>query len=226
MRRIFCICFAVVFSQMLCAAAFAAGADVVVNAVQARYDKLKSMEANFTQTLLHKESGTKEERSGVLYFAKPLRVRWETRTPAPELLVVTPEVIWNVFPDENVAYKYPSALAEDSRGIVRVVTGQTKLTQDFTIEREGTDKGLVKLRLYPKEPSQSLTEAVLWVEQSTGLIKRVLLIDFYNNQNDISFTSQKLDPVLAPDVFAFTPPAKMKIEDRTSGGVMQKPLLR
>ncbi len=227
MRRFKILVFSLICLQVFCSAAFAAGAvDAIVNAVQARYDKMKSMEATFTQTLLHKESGTKDERTGVLYFTKPLQVRWETKTPAPELLIVTPEVIWNVFPDEDMAYKYPASLANDSRSIVRVVTGQTKLTQDFTIERAGTEKGLVKLRLYPKEPTQALTEAAIWVEQSTGLIKRVLLIDFYNNQNDISFTSQKVDTDLPKTLFAFTPPAKMKVEDRTNSGVVQKPLMR
>ncbi len=224
MRRIVQIAMFLAVTQLFCIPAL--GADPLVDAVQKRYDALKSMEATFTQTLVHKESGNREERTGVLFFAKPLLVRWETTTPVPELLIVTPQVIWNVFPDEDMAYKYPPNLADDSRSIVRVITGQTRLTQDFTIEREGVEKGLVKLRLYPKEPTQALTEATIWVEQATGLIKRVLLLDFYSNQNDITFTSQKLDSKLASDIFVFAPPAKMKVEDRTNSGVVKKPLLR
>ena len=130
----------------------AASVNPVVVALQKKYESITSMKADFNQILLHKESGGKETRSGTLEFKKPLLVRWETRAPSPELLVVGTKELWNAFPDEALAYKYPLSMANDSRSIIRVITGQSRLEQDFSVEDKGKDGGLAKLQIYPNEP--------------------------------------------------------------------------
>ena len=84
------------------------------------------------------------------------------------MLVVGKSEIWNVFPDEEVAYKYPLSIVEDTRSLVRVITGQARLEQDFTFEEDGVEDGLNKLLVYPKEPVQSLVEAIFWVDPQSG----------------------------------------------------------
>ena len=205
----------------------AASVNPVVVALQKKYESITSMKAEFTQLLVHKESGSKEKRSGVLYFKKPLLVRWESKKPSPELLLVTNKEIWNAFPDEEVAYKYALSLAQDSRSIVRVVTGQARLDQDFQIEEEGKEAGLIKLRLFPKEPVQALVEAILWVDPASSLIKKVRIYDFYGNENEITFTSQDMGAPIRDSLFTYTPEKGMTVEDRTKeGSAPQKPLMR
>ena len=227
MKLFFRLSAACLVALLFCASAIPAfAADAAAKAVQKRYASIQTMRSSFTQTLLHKESGGKEERTGMLYFAKPLNVRWETKTPAPELLVVTDAIIWNVFPDEGVAYMYAPKLVEDSRNIMRVITGQSPLDKDFFIENKGKDGGLIKLLLIPKEPTQALVEATIWVDGVSGFIKRALIVDFYYNQNDILFTEQRIDETFPSTVFSYKPPASMKVEDRTTGGSAKKPLMR
>jgi outer membrane lipoprotein carrier protein len=195
--------------------------------LQAAYSNLTGMRAAFSQILLHKESGARETRAGMLLFQKPLLMRWETGEPSPELLIVTSSEIWNVFPDEEVAYKYPLRLAQDARSVIRVITGQTRLDQDFDVEEEGVEDGLVTLRLYPKEPVQSLVEALFWVDPDSGLIRRLRIYDFYGNENEILFSRQETDVRLPPSAFAYTPGKGIAVEDRTNeDAVMQKPLLQ
>lgn len=213
---------------LFCLTSTAWGTDSVAIArtVQKRYASIQNMKADFSQELTHKESGNVESRSGTLYFARPLLLRWETADPVPESLIITPDAIWNVFPDEDMAFKYAPGLA-DSESIVRVITGQSVLTEDFFVEQGKRENGLVLLSLIPKNPTQSMTEAALWVQAGTGIIDRVLITDFYNNTNDIKFTSQQFD---AKDVtavlFTFKPERNMKVEDKTSGGVISKPLMQ
>ena len=201
-------------------------ADPAANAVQKHYAGLKSMRAEFTQVLTHQESGAVENRAGVLYFATPLNVRWETERPIPEVLLITPEAIWNAFPDEDMAYKYPANLSEDSGAIVRVVTGQSNLDKDFIIENKGTKEGITTLLLYPQNPTQSMTEAELVVEAKTGVIKQVTIVDFFNNRNAITFTAQEINPEMDDNLFTFTPAKGMKVEDRTQDGSLTKPLMQ
>lgn len=195
--------------------------------LQKTYDGIASMQADFTQVLLHKESGARETRSGTLQFKKPLLVHWETHKPTPELLVVGKSEIWNVFPDEEVAYKYPLSLVEDTRSLVRVITGQARLDLDFSFEEDGVEDGLTKLRVYPKEPVQSLVEAIFWVDPGSGLIRKFRIYDFYGNENEITFTRQKTGVSLSDSVFAYKPGKGIIVEDRTNmDNATQQPLLQ
>lgn len=200
--------------------------DDAVTTMQQRYAAINSMKAEFTQTLTHKESGNAENRRGVLFFAKPLRVRWETVSPIPEILLVTPEAVWNVFPDEDMAYKYPAELSGESENIMRVITGQSALDKDFSVEIKDVKDGVTTVSLFPRTPTQSMVEAELAIETKTGLIRSVVITDFYYNRNEIVFTSQELNPAPDTSLFTFTPAKGMKVEDRTKGGSAATPLLR
>ncbi|WP_297218327.1 outer-membrane lipoprotein carrier protein LolA [uncultured Desulfovibrio sp.] len=194
-----------------------AAPSALVNGIKERYRTLESFSASFEQKLLHKESGNTETRTGTLRFKKPLLIRWETTSPSPELLVVTEKEIWDYLPDEEVAYRYSPDLVQDSRSIIQVLTGQSALDRDFDITEEGTENGLRKLHLYPKEPSTQMVEAFLWVD-SSHLILRADIIDFYGNHNDVTFSAFKSNAGMPASTFRFTPPDGVDVEDRLKSG--------
>lgn len=205
----------------------ARAADPVVEAVQKRYAGISGIRADFIQTLTHKQNGRVEKREGVFHFAKPGNIRWEVKTPVPEIQLVTPSAIWNIFPDEDMAYKYSPGLPKELRGVMDLVTGQSALTENFDVEKGGEEGGIVKLLLYPKMNSDNpMTMAELYADAKTGTITRVLVVDLFHNRNDIVFTSQVFDPVMPDGIFTFTPPKGMKVEDKTGDNAAGKPLLQ
>lgn len=193
-----------------------AKAESIVPQIQRHYNNMSSMQADFKQTLLHRESGNLEERTGIFIFKKPLLVNWETKTPAPELIMVTEKEIWNAFPDEELVYKYSLDLIDETHSILRVVTGNSNLEQDFSIEEETKEANLTKLHLYPHEPVQELVEAFLWVEDF-GMIKKIKVIDFFGNTNEISFDNAKFGTTLPESTFKYQVPKSFDLEDRTKG---------
>ncbi len=213
MRRIFPLFFLV----LLCSVAVPArAADIpaVLEKVRGVYANMKDFRAEFEQRLLQRESGLEEVRGGVLLFRKPLFVRWETRTPGPELLVVTEKEIWNYLPDEELAYRYPRAMAEDSRSLLRVVTGQSSLDRDFNVEPAQQDRdGLLHLLLTPREPTTELSEAQIWIDTKSFLIRRVSITDFYGNVNTVELKEVKINAGLRDSDFQFTPPRGTEVED-------------
>lgn len=214
-QRIF-ILGAALLALTITATAQAAPSDIV-SGIRARYDKLQNFTATFEQTLTHKESGSVEKRKGSLRFRKPLLIRWETESPTPELLVVTEKEIWDYLPDEEVAYRYPPDLVQDSRSIIQVLTGQSALDRDFDLKEEGREGGLRMIRLYPKEPTAQMVEAVIWVENDY-LIRRADIIDFYGNHNDVRFVDFKSNSGVPVSTFSFTPPRGVDVEDRVEKG--------
>ncbi|WP_374279487.1 outer membrane lipoprotein chaperone LolA [Desulfovibrio sp.] len=207
-------------------AATAAQASDIATTIQARYEKLRTFSATFEQTLTHKESGSVEKRQGNLLFQKPLLIRWQTDKPHEETLVVTNKEIWDYLADEEIAYRYPLELVRDSRTIIQVITGQAALTKDFDVKEAGTENGLAKLHLYPKEAAPQMVEALLWVEPATGYIRRASIIDFYGNSNDVRFTQFKPDTSLKASDFTFTAPKGVEVEDRIDRKVQERELFK
>ena len=210
---------------VLLVASAAQAADIAAT-IQARYEKLRTFSATFEQTLTHKESGSVEKRQGNLLLQKPLIIRWQTDKPHEETLVVTHKEIWDYLADEEIAYRYPLELVRDSRTIIQVITGQAALTKDFDVKEAGQENGLAKLHLYPKEPAPQMVEALLWVEPSTGYIRRASIIDFYGNSNDVRFTQFKPDTSLKESDFTFTAPKGVEVEDRIDRKVQEKELFK
>lgn len=186
----------------------------LIDKIMTRYRDTPAFEASFRQTLTHKESGAQDNRQGRLRFQKPLKIHWRTSAPNEETLIITDQEIWDYIPDEKIAYKYSPALAQDSRSLIQVLTGQAALNRDFDVKNGGRENGRIKLILYPNEPSTQLVEAYIWVEPDTGLIRRATIIDFYGNTNDVSLENISPKESIPPSAFKFSPPKGVEVEDR------------
>jgi outer membrane lipoprotein carrier protein len=202
----------------------AAGAAETTARLQRQYTAIKGFSADFEQTLTHRESGALEKRKGTLFFQKPFLIRWETEKPHPELLVVTGSEIWDYLPDEELVYRYPLSMVQDSRSIIQVLTGQAALTKDFDVKPDGEEGNFVRLRLHPREPGPQMVEAVIWADKTDGYIRRAELTDFYGNKNNVGFTSFNPRAQFGEKDFSFTPPKGVEIEDHSGKKAQQREL--
>ena len=217
-----CILIFIIALPQTVIAADKARLSAVVKEVQRVYGAMDAFQATFTQTLTHRESNSFEVRKGELLFKKPLFIRWETAKPHVELLLINRREIWHYLPDEKLAYRYTPDLAEDSYALLRVVTGQARLDQDFFVEEASKEDGLLRLRLYPRAPTQQVVEAGLWVDPSAYLIKKAIIVDFFGNSNEVAFSSLTSKLKLEEKSFDFTPPKGVTVEDRRKKGVREQ----
>jgi outer membrane lipoprotein carrier protein len=210
-RNIFKV-FVVFFAVLL--PAFAQ-ANKTTDAIQKRYDTLSSFQADFQQELTNAASGSVEKRTGKLWFKKSL-VRWETLKPEKELLIVGQQHVWDYFEVDHIAMKYRTNQAfSSSKTMIRFLSGKANLKEDFKIEEQGTENGLVKLRLIPKDPEPTMVLAYIWVDTKTNLLARVLTVDFYGNGNQVSLSNLALDKKVDSRLFEFTPPSGVQVKDNS-----------
>ncbi|OBQ45835.1 outer membrane lipoprotein chaperone LolA [Halodesulfovibrio spirochaetisodalis] len=197
----------------LCLLCLSAGfANAGIETLAQSYGKAETITANFVQTLIHKDSGSKEVRTGSFVIKRPQLVRWVTNRPSSELLVVNKTAVWNYLKDEEVVYKYPLDLADESQNALRFLLGESNVENDFFVE-DGEEKG--SYLLVPKEPTANLTEATIWINDENGVITRLRIVDFYGNINDISFKNVEFNKPVNDSVFDFTPPEGVDVEDNT-----------
>ncbi len=194
--------------------------------IQQRYETLKTFQADFVQELTNVASGEAESREGRIWFRQPSQVRWETITPEKQLLVVGPDYAWDYIEDEQLVLKYNVASLLDSKTILRFISGQANIKEDFIVKSEwqGADdvrarwgKGFTVLQLVPKEAEPGMVLAYIGVEPDTGLLRQVMIVDFYGNGNELRLSNVKLDVDLAADMFTFVPPEGTQVEDNTQG---------
>ena len=194
--------------------------------IQKRYETLRTFQADFVQELTNVASGDVEVRKGKIWFKQPSQVRWETAEPEKELLVVGPDFAWDYIEEEQLAIKYSVAALLDSKTVIRFISGQANLKEDFIVKTEwqGADdvrarwgKGCEVIQLVPKEAEPAMVLAYIGVEPKTGLLEKVMIVDFYGNGNELRLSNVVLDPDLPPSLFAFTPPEGTQVEDNTQG---------
>ena len=183
--------------------------------IQKQYQSLESFTASFVQKLTNAATKEVEVRSGRIAFAKPRQIRWETVAPEKELLLVGTDVVWDYFPDEDVAYKYAVEQVLQSKTMLRFISGEANLEDDFVIENQGDDEGRIKLKLIPKEPESNLVLAYIWVQPGTNMLGKVLIVDFFGNGNELDLSDLAMNTPLEPDLFTFVPPKGVDVEDAT-----------
>lgn len=182
--------------------------------IQRQYETIASFQAGFSQELKVAASRESEVRQGLLFYQSPGLIRWETLSPGKELLIVGPSEVWNYFEEEETAYRYSSHEVLGSAMILRILSGQARLDEDFFTEEDlSTENSWRKIRLMPKNPEPNLVEATIWVDTETFLLRQVLAMDFYGNTNQITLHDLRLNLPLDSSLFTFTPPKGVVVQD-------------
>jgi outer membrane lipoprotein carrier protein len=118
-----------VLSLHLCARA----QDVVrtiADAVDHRYNDLRSMQTKFTER--YTGAGMERTESGTLSLKKPGKMRWEYTSPRAKIFVSDGKTAWFYVPGENQARRTPVKKLDDLRTPLRYLLGHTKLAKEFT----------------------------------------------------------------------------------------------
>ncbi|NJB66826.1 outer membrane lipoprotein carrier protein [Desulfobaculum xiamenense] len=185
----------------------------ITASMQRQYEALGAFRADLVQKLTNAASGSTQTRTGTLVFKQPALIRWQTESPEPELLVVGSDRVWDYFPDEETAYRYTTDQVLGSKTMLRFLSGKARLDEDFYVSVVGRDNGYIKMELVPRDPEPSLVQAWLWLIPESKLLHRVVIVDFFGNENDVTLKSIVLNPELPASTFEFTPPKGTEILD-------------
>ena len=103
-------------------------------AVDAHYDHLHTLQAEFTE--LYRGSGIERTESGTLYLKKgglkkPGKMRWEYRSPREKLFVSDGTSAWFYVPGDRQARKTSARELDDVRSPLAFLLGKTKLEKEL-----------------------------------------------------------------------------------------------
>ncbi len=201
--------------SLLAGPARAADIKAVASAVDAHYNHLRTLRAEFTE--IYRGSGMERTESGTLWLKKPGKMRWEYRSPKEKLFVSDGKDAWFYVPEDRQARKQSAKKLEDVRSPLAFLLGKTKLAKELTGLSLAPDiapleAGDVMLRGVPQAFIDQVSEIVLEITPQNQ-ISRILMQGVDGATTEYRFTDQKEDTEVADRSFSFRPPTGTEVVD-------------
>ena len=187
----------------------------IAQAVDAHYDHLHSLEAQFTEN--YSGSGTSRSESGTLWLKKPGKMRWQYRSPEEKLFISDGQNAWFYTPATRQARRTPVKKLDDLRSPLSFLLGKTKLEKELiglslAVDETPVAAGNMLLRGAPKGMEGQVTEILLEITPAHE-IARIVLDGEDGSTTEFRFSGQKENVEVSDQSFHFSPPAGVEVTE-------------
>lgn len=191
----------------------AADVKAIASAIDAHYNHLRSLQAEFTE--VYRGSGMERSESGTLWLKKPGKMRWEYRSPKEKLFVSDGKDAWFYVPEDQQARRQAAKKLDDARSPLAFLLGKTKLEKELRGLSLAPDitpivSGDAVLRGVPKGLEDQVAEIVLEVTPENRIV-RLVIQGVDGASTEYRFLDQKEDVAVGDGRFGFKPPAGTEV---------------
>jgi outer membrane lipoprotein carrier protein len=182
----------------------AANLDMLLDRLQQHYQATKSFSAKFDETIT-RAGAPPLQRSGLIYYQKPGKLRWEFEGSQPETIVSDGKTIYDYDPALNQVVETPLAQAFRSQAAAAFLLGAGNVKRDFKAEALPAPNSnvLVHVALTPKNGGERIEAGI---DRKSYNIVTLSIGDAMGNRTDLRFSDIKLNQPLRASQFTFTPP--------------------
>jgi len=184
----------------------------LIDGLQAKYNKLASLSADFTQ--IYNSGNQTRRESGRVLLKKPGKMRWDYTAPEAKLFISDGKTLYEYVPAEKYASKSSIKDSGDMRAPFAFLLGRGNLRRDFkTIEfaKEAPARaGNKVLRMVPKRAAD-FRELLVEIEPASLQISRLTLIESGGARSDFLFSNVQENPQVSAAQFIFKAPAGVEV---------------
>ncbi len=189
--------------------------DRMVNALQAKYNSVSSLAADFTQ--VYTAAGQRERReSGRVLLKKPGRMRWDYTSPEEKLFISDGKWLYEYIPAEKQVTRSSIKETGDMRAPFAFLLGRGNLRRDFKrieFAAESPIKaGNRVLRLVPKQ-EQDFEELLIEIEPSNSQMSRLSIVESNGERSDFIFSNVRENVPAPASQFTFKAPPGVEVRD-------------
>jgi outer membrane lipoprotein carrier protein len=191
--------------------------EALLRRVGERYAAARTLSAKFRQEIPLQNVGIVRKASGTVYFARPLKMRWDYKGPEAQLFLA----------DGRYFYFRPAGSAQvirrgvDEKGLggkipLLLLFGKGEITALFRVDAADARKGGEEtvLRLSPRDDgAPEIRRIDLVVGTGDVLIREIHVFDRMGGENHLYLTDVTVNPSLPPDFFRFRKPAGVSVVD-------------
>ena len=191
----------------------------VVKQLQARYEKTKDLQADFTQKTTIEGFDRPITSSGKVYIKKPGKLRWNYLDPSVEDIYVNSDDVKVYVPEHKQVLVGRLTQMAASKAPLELLLGAAKLEESYDIEpTPGKGRGVGGIRLLtllPKpqegESGKALQRIVLEVFPKTYFIRTVTLHELSGNVARFEFSALQSNVGLGDAFFDLKLPADVEV---------------
>jgi len=206
-----------------------------VRALESRYQHVHTLKATFFERYSDGKGAIQSE-SGIVYFSRPGRMRWEYESPEQKLFLVDGTNVWFYVPADRTVSRAKMKESSDWRTPIALLVGKADLSRLCRkieiVAPVSADGGKPKnhplqdgdtlLRCTPRNstgdangPADSLREFVLETDSQARLV-RVILREAGNIETEFRFGNWEENIPIPEAQFHFQPPPGVTVVDEAT----------
>ncbi|HEU0302140.1 MAG TPA: outer membrane lipoprotein chaperone LolA [Longimicrobium sp.] len=178
---------------------------------------IRSLEADFTQTLTVPLLGSTQRSAGKLYQRKPDRFLMRFSEPAGDVIVADGRHFWLYYPSMDRTQVIRTSISEGGEQVDLQSQFLSNPNQRFVATLAGEEsvggETAYVLTLVPRGASPYRILKV-WVDKDDYLVRRFELTEENDSVRRVEMRNLRTNHALADDLFTFTPPAGAQVFDQ------------
>lgn len=190
----------------------------VIRAVEGRYEKARTLKATFLERYSEGRRAVRVE-SGIVYFSRPGRMRWEYEAPEAKFFLSDGKTVWFYVPHDRTVTRAKLRESSDWRTPLALLTGKARFSR-FCGKLEWADVRLQArdnqaLRCLPKSADAPFREVIFEVDAASRLV-RILVREVGDLETEFLFANWQENVALPEVMFHFQAPPGVAIVDESS----------
>ena len=187
------------------------GADVgaMLKAVEARYNRPKTMQMAFEQSLMGTARISQREK-GELYLQKPGKMLWRYAEPSGKFFLIDGKTVWYYSPNTKKVERSPVKESDDVRAPLAFLMGQLDFNKYFSEFRAKPEGENTRIQAKPKSKNAPYTDVEFVVTPAFD-IASLKVLGREGSTSEFRFTNVQPGPKLDPKLFDFQAPAGAEI---------------
>jgi outer membrane lipoprotein carrier protein len=203
----------------IAAASPAPDVHAIAQAVDERYNRLHSLQSDFTE--IYRGAGMERTESGTLWLKKPGKMRWQYRSPREKLFLSDGKDAWFYVPGERQVRRTPVKKLDDLRSPLAFLLGKTKLEKELQALSLASDVAPlapedVVLRGVPKSLADRVSQVLLEITPEHW-ISRIIIEAVDGSVTEYRFTNQRENVAVTDQQFQFAVPDGVEVIDGELG---------
>ncbi len=187
-------------------------AEEIIGKVRQKYEGLKQVCADFTQTFHWKLADETQVVKGQICAKDGIKFRIESQD---QLIITDGKTIWTMNKANKQVMVDNAGNASGDNPFLKSYL--KKYTEEYKGELLGTEKigqvDFYHLKLMAKNEDQFVRQVEFWVDSKSFLLTKVQQLDINDNSTAYEVENVKLDVVLKDAIFTFTAPEGYEVID-------------
>lgn len=174
---------------------------------------IKSMKANFTQTVYNKRGKATQKSFGYMAMQRPGKFRWDVTKPMPQLIIANGSKLWIY--DADLAQVTIRSLKQSAGEAPALLLSHDNATldHDFIVKAIPKNAAGQWFALTPKRRDGMFSSIQMGFVNNQ--IREMRLQDNLGSNTVIQFQTIQMNPNIASSQFTFKPSAKIDVIDET-----------